>query len=65
MLFNCVCLIIVFILGCCFFLVFIELFVLVFVELLEEFGKGVVFYVKGKRVVGVVLWNIFNKMLIV
>lgn len=28
----------------------------------EEFGKGVVFYVKGKRVVGVVLWNIFNKM---
>ena len=28
----------------------------------EEFGKGVVFYMKGKRVVGVVLWNVFNRM---
>ena len=31
-------------------------------ELSEEFGKGVVFYMKGKRVVGVVLWNVFNRM---
>lgn len=28
----------------------------------EEFGKGVVFYMRGKRVVGVVLWNVFNRM---
>ncbi|KAL9971677.1 hypothetical protein ACROYT_G017875 [Oculina patagonica] len=31
-------------------------------ETSEEFGKGVVFYMKGKRVVGVVLWNVFNRM---
>lgn len=31
-------------------------------ELSEEFGKGVVFYMNGKRVVGVVLWNVFNRM---
>lgn len=28
----------------------------------EEFGKGVVFYMKQKRVVGIVLWNIFERM---
>ncbi|KAK3696726.1 hypothetical protein QZH41_013088, partial [Actinostola sp. cb2023] len=28
----------------------------------EEFGKGVVFYLQGKKVVGVVMWNVFNKM---
>ena len=28
----------------------------------EEFGKGVVFYMKEKRVVGIVLWNVFNRM---
>jgi hypothetical protein len=28
----------------------------------EEFGKGVVFYMKEKRVVGIVLWNIFERM---
>lgn len=31
-------------------------------ETSEEFGKGVVFYMKGKLVVGVVLWNVFNRM---
>lgn len=38
---------------------------LVFGEILEEFGKGVVFYMKGKWVVGVLLWNVFNRVLIV
>lgn len=28
----------------------------------EEFGKGVVFYLENKKVVGVVMWNVFNKM---
>lgn len=28
----------------------------------EDFGKGVVFYMKEKRVVGIVLWNIFERM---
>ncbi|XP_032223034.2 apoptosis-inducing factor 1, mitochondrial [Nematostella vectensis] len=28
----------------------------------ESFGKGVVFYMKDKRVVGVVMWNVFNRM---
>ncbi|XP_033095726.1 apoptosis-inducing factor 1, mitochondrial-like [Anneissia japonica] len=28
----------------------------------EDYGKGVVFYVKNKTVVGLVLWNVFNKM---
>eukprot|EP01147_Barroeca_monosierra_P007106 gene7106-436_t len=27
-----------------------------------EFGKGAVFYLRDKKVVGVVLWNVFNKM---
>ncbi|XP_038057403.1 apoptosis-inducing factor 1, mitochondrial-like [Patiria miniata] len=28
----------------------------------EDYGKGVVFYLKNNMVVGVVLWNVFNKM---
>eukprot|EP00126_Sphaerothecum_destruens_P006792 Sdes_comp19530_c0_seq1m11115 len=28
----------------------------------ESFGKGVVFYLKNKKVVGVLLWNIFDKI---
>ncbi|XP_070615939.1 apoptosis-inducing factor 1, mitochondrial [Erythrolamprus reginae] len=28
----------------------------------EDYGKGVVFYLQGKVVVGMVLWNIFNRM---
>ncbi|XP_072040986.1 apoptosis-inducing factor 1, mitochondrial-like [Amphiura filiformis] len=28
----------------------------------EDYGKGVVFYLKGKVVVGVLTWNIFNRM---
>eukprot|EP00794_Sanderia_malayensis_P010892 gene10892-12048_t len=28
----------------------------------EEFGKGIVFYLRDDTVVGVLLWNIFNKM---
>ncbi|XP_030836587.1 apoptosis-inducing factor 1, mitochondrial [Strongylocentrotus purpuratus] len=28
----------------------------------EDYGKGVVFYMKDKVVVGMLLWNIFNKM---
>lgn len=28
----------------------------------EDFGKGVVFYLRNDVVVGIVLWNIFNRM---
>ncbi|XP_071086856.1 apoptosis-inducing factor 1, mitochondrial-like [Haliotis cracherodii] len=28
----------------------------------EDFGKGIVFYLKDKIIVGIVLWNVFNKM---
>ncbi|ELV11891.1 Apoptosis-inducing factor 1, mitochondrial [Tupaia chinensis] len=28
----------------------------------EDYGKGVVFYLRDKVVVGIVLWNIFNRM---
>lgn len=28
----------------------------------EDYGKGVIFYTKGKRIVGIVLWNVFNRM---
>lgn len=28
----------------------------------EDFGKGVVFYLRNDIVVGIVLWNIFNRM---
>ncbi|XP_058789419.1 apoptosis-inducing factor 1, mitochondrial [Phymastichus coffea] len=29
---------------------------------LDDYGKGVVFYVRNNMVVGIVLWNIFNRM---
>lgn len=28
----------------------------------EDYGKGVIFYTKDKVVVGIVLWNVFNRM---
>uniref|UniRef100_A0A2P2HWW7 Apoptosis-inducing factor 1, mitochondrial-like n=1 Tax=Hirondellea gigas TaxID=1518452 RepID=A0A2P2HWW7_9CRUS len=28
----------------------------------EQYGKGVVFYLRDKKVVGLLLWNVFNKM---
>jgi len=28
----------------------------------ESFGKGVVFYKREKKVVGILLWNIFSQM---
>lgn len=28
----------------------------------EDFGKGVIFYLRDDIVVGIVLWNIFNRM---
>ncbi|KAG6924835.1 apoptosis inducing factor, mitochondria associated 1, partial [Chelydra serpentina] len=28
----------------------------------EDYGKGVIFYIRDKVVVGIVLWNIFNRM---
>jgi len=28
----------------------------------EEYGKGVVFYLKDNKVVGVLMWNLFNKV---
>lgn len=28
----------------------------------EDFGKGVIFYLRDDIVVGVVLWNVFNRM---
>jgi len=28
----------------------------------EQYGKGVVFYLREKKIVGVLLWNVFNKM---
>lgn len=28
----------------------------------EQYGKGVVFYMNGKKIVGVLLWNIFSQM---
>jgi len=28
----------------------------------EDYGKGVIFYLREKKVVGVVLWNVFNRM---
>ena len=28
----------------------------------DKYGKGVIFYMKGKRVVGVLCWNVFNKI---
>lgn len=28
----------------------------------DDFGKGVIFYLRDDVVVGIVLWNIFNRM---
>ena len=28
----------------------------------ENFGKGVIFYMRNDTVVGIVMWNVFNKM---
>ena len=28
----------------------------------EQYGKGVVFYLRDKKVVGLLLWNVFNRM---
>lgn len=28
----------------------------------EDYGKGVVFYLKKDKVVGIVLWNVFNRI---
>lgn len=28
----------------------------------ENFGKGVIFYLRDDMVVGILLWNIFNRM---
>ncbi|KAL1240810.1 Apoptosis-inducing factor 1 [Trichinella spiralis] len=28
----------------------------------DDYGKGVVFYLRGKRIVGILLWNVFNRM---
>lgn len=29
---------------------------------LENYGKGVVFYMQGEKIVGILLWNVFNRM---
>ena len=31
-------------------------------ETSEDYGKGIVFYTKEKTVVGILLWNCFNRM---
>lgn len=28
----------------------------------DEFGKGIIFYLRDDKVVGIVLWNVFNRM---
>jgi len=28
----------------------------------EDYGKGIIFYVRESIVVGIVMWNVFNKM---
>ena len=28
----------------------------------ESYGKGVIFYMREKKVVGILLWNVFNRM---
>lgn len=30
----------------------------------EDYGKGIIFYMRGKQIVGIVLWNVFNRMAI-
>jgi programmed cell death 8 (apoptosis-inducing factor) len=33
-------------------------------EAVEDYGKGIIFYLRDKIVVGVLMWNVFNKMAI-
>lgn len=28
----------------------------------EDYNKGIIFYMKNETVVGIVLWNVFNRM---
>jgi programmed cell death 8 (apoptosis-inducing factor) len=28
----------------------------------DDYGKGVIFYLRENKIVGVVLWNVFNRM---
>lgn len=28
----------------------------------EDFGKGVVFYLRDEKIIGIVLWNVFNRI---
>jgi apoptosis-inducing factor 1 len=28
----------------------------------EDYGKGIIFYLRDEIVVGIVLWNVFNRM---
>lgn len=28
----------------------------------DDYGKGVIFYLRDKVVVGIILWNVFNRM---
>lgn len=28
----------------------------------DDFGKGIVFYIRNDKIVGVVLWNVFNRI---
>ena len=28
----------------------------------EDYGKGVIFYLRESKIVGVVMWNVFNRM---
>lgn len=28
----------------------------------DDFGKGVIFYMQGERIVGILLWNVFNRI---
>lgn len=28
----------------------------------DDFSKGVIFYLKDEKIVGIVLWNIFNQL---
>lgn len=31
-------------------------------ESIEDYGKGVVFYLKNDKIVGILLWNLFNRI---
>lgn len=33
-------------------------------ESIEDYGKGVVFYLKNDKIVGILLWNLFNRITI-